>query len=281
MATSNSEPATFTNGGSSYHHCNGHINGDGTGLVNGDGPVKPVPAELPDGSEEGEPLVNGNNNPEHHRKKSHPIPSYGTHEEDAGGPRSRAHARIRTYADDERTRSFPRISRPVELMRSSYDCVVIGSGYGGGVAASRMARAGESVCVLERGDERWPGEYPTGAKEAFGQLHFSGDFAPSRFCDGVLVDGGNPTGMYHLIFGRGQNAVVCNGEWLIFAGPIELVRDADGIFSLAGLGGTSLMNANVFLEADADTLAMKVWPQQIREDPGCLDKCEVLACAHL
>lgn len=50
---------------------------------------------------------------------------------------------------------FPRISRPVELLRHSYDVVVIGSGYGGGVAASRMARGRQTVCVLERGKERW------------------------------------------------------------------------------------------------------------------------------
>lgn len=50
---------------------------------------------------------------------------------------------------------FPRISRPVELLRPDYDVVVIGSGYGGGVAASRMARGAQSVCVLERGKERW------------------------------------------------------------------------------------------------------------------------------
>lgn len=41
-----------------------------------------------------------------------------------------------------------------------------------------------------------------------------------------------------------------------------------------GLGGTSLMNANVFLEANHDALGMKAWPREIREDPGCLDKCE-------
>lgn len=35
------------------------------------------------------------------------------------------------------------------------------SGYGGAVAASRLARARQSVCLLERGKERWPGEYPT------------------------------------------------------------------------------------------------------------------------
>lgn len=33
-----------------------------------------------------------------------------------------------------------------------------------------------------------------------------------------------------------------------------------------GLGGTSLLNANVFLEADEDTLNMKEWPKEIREE---------------
>ena len=54
-----------------------------------------------------------------------------------------------------RPQKFPRLSKPVELLRPSYDTVVIGSGYGGGVAASRLARGGQSVCVLERGRERW------------------------------------------------------------------------------------------------------------------------------
>lgn len=50
---------------------------------------------------------------------------------------------------------FPRISRPVPMMRAEYDVVVVGSGYGGGVAASRMARGGKEVCVLELGKEKW------------------------------------------------------------------------------------------------------------------------------
>ncbi|KAL7816738.1 FAD/NAD(P)-binding domain-containing protein [Trichoderma gracile] len=142
-----------------------------------------------------------------------------------------------------RTTPFPRISKPVELLRDSYDCVVIGSGYGGSVAASRMARAGESVCLLERGEERWPGEYPTTTMEAMKQFRLTGDFTPSSF-GGVGVDSGNTTGMYHLFFGRDQSAIVGNG-----------------------LGGTSLINSNVFLEADEDVLRMGFWPPEIRNDP--------------
>jgi len=60
-----------------------------------------------------------------------------------------------TKPRESTSRRFPRISRPVELLRNTYDVVVIGSGYGGGVAASRMARGRQRVCVLERGKERW------------------------------------------------------------------------------------------------------------------------------
>ncbi|KUJ19631.1 FAD/NAD(P)-binding domain-containing protein [Mollisia scopiformis] len=174
-------------------------------------------------------------------EKSHQIPTFGPHEHEASGPQSRAHAKIKSYKDDPETRAFPRISQPVELLRNEYDCVVIGSGYGGGVAASRMARAGQSVCLLERGKERWPGEYPSGFIDAFKQLHVSGEFAPG-FLKGAMVEGGDPTGMYHLICGKGQNAFVGNG-----------------------LGGTSLLNANVFLEADDKTMKMDCWPKELRK----------------
>jgi choline dehydrogenase-like flavoprotein len=50
--------------------------------------------------------------------------------------------------------NYPLLSRPVDSMRTAYDVVVVGSGYGAGVAASRMARAGKSVAVLELGWER-------------------------------------------------------------------------------------------------------------------------------
>ncbi|XMA12769.1 hypothetical protein WAI453_005560 [Rhynchosporium graminicola] len=174
-------------------------------------------------------------------EKSHPIAAPGPHTSEPNGPQSHAHAKIRSYTDDPDTQKFPRISRPVELLRNSYDCIVIGSGYGGGVAASRMARAGQSVCLLERGKERWPGEYPSGFIDAFKNLHVSGEFAPG-FLKGAMVESGDPTGLYHLICGKGQNAFVGNG-----------------------LGGTSLLNANVFLETDSKTMKMPCWPKELRK----------------
>jgi hypothetical protein len=139
----------------------------------------------------------------------------------------------------------PRISRPVELLRNTYDVVVVGSGYGGGVAASRMIRAGQSVCLLERGKERWPGEYPSTLLPAAKDLHVSGS---SKF-----AQWGDPTGLYHLIVGEGQNAFVRNG-----------------------LGGTSLLNSNVYLKADDKTLSMHDWSNDLIK-PGALDPYYKLA----
>jgi cholesterol oxidase len=45
-------------------------------------------------------------------------------------------------------------------VRASYDAVVIGSGFGGAIAAFRLAQAGRSVAILEQG-RRWEkGEFP-------------------------------------------------------------------------------------------------------------------------
>jgi hypothetical protein len=102
-----------------------------------DGPSSPPYPKQQNGIEDSYPKITGN-------------PS-GIPDGQPGSTRSNRNA----YFYNNGQKKFPRISRPVELMRPSYDVVVIGSGYGGGVAASRMARGGQSVCLLEMGREKW------------------------------------------------------------------------------------------------------------------------------
>jgi choline dehydrogenase-like flavoprotein len=144
-------------------------------------------------------------------------------------------------------------------MRDSYDVVVIGSGYGGGVAASRMARGRQSVCVLEIGKERWPGEFPEELCEAIKEVHISGELAPGdrRGKEGLVLTSRDPTKLYHFIVGNGQNAFVGNG-----------------------LGGTSLLNANVFLKAHPKVLDMEIWPEELRGHDAW-EQCEQLIQCRL
>src|SRR5215510_13682128 len=105
--------------------------------------------------------------------------------------------------------------------------VVIGSGYGGGIAASRLARAGQKVVVLERGKEWRAGDFPTGPHEAAAQLQV--DSPAGRF--------GARTGLYDL-----RN----NAQVDVVVG--------------CGLGGTSLINASVSLEPAAAVFDDPRWP---------------------
>ena len=63
-----------------------------------------------------------------------------------------------------------------------YDVVIIGSGYGGAIAASRFARAGKKVCVLERGREFQPGDFPNSMWSARSEIQMMHPlFHPSSF----------------------------------------------------------------------------------------------------
>lgn len=126
-----------------------------------------------------------------------------------------------------------RLSSPIESMKPHYTVVVVGSGYGGGIAASRLARAGQSVCVLERGKEFQPGEYPNRQLEALRELQV----------DTPLGHDGSPTGLYDL-----------------------RVNEGISVFKGCGLGGTSLVNANVALRPEPRVFEDPRWPAAIRGD---------------
>ncbi len=53
-----------------------------------------------------------------------------------------------------------RLASSIGELKPHYQVVVVGSGYGGAVTAAGLAQRGESVCVLERGRELRPGDYP-------------------------------------------------------------------------------------------------------------------------
>lgn len=119
------------------------------------------------------------------------------------------------------------------MMRAEYDCVVIGSGYGGGVAASRSVRAGKEVCVLELGKEKHrksssqvfiyirlqhsnlkgiAGEYPVSWADAIPELHVSGNLG-AAFDSLKPISKGDKTDLYNLVLGEGQNAFVGHGGY--------------------------------------------------------------------
>ena len=126
-----------------------------------------------------------------------------------------------------------RLARPLEQLRPHYDVVVVGSGYGGGVAASRLARAGKRVAVLERGREFVTGEFPARFPDLRGEMQLTGK----------RMRLGSPTGLYDVRFGEDMHVLVG-----------------------CGLGGGSLINAGVALRPDARVFADPVWPDEIAGD---------------
>lgn len=115
--------------------------------------------------------------------------------------------------------------------KNSYEFVIVGSGYGGAITAARLALSGQvdasSVCLLERGRE-WPvGQFPDEVTEVL------------RAARNDL----NPGGLYEFLTYR----------------DISIIKGS-------GLGGTSLINANVAIVPDAGVFERGGWPAGIRMD---------------
>lgn len=125
------------------------------------------------------------------------------------------------------------LASPRAELKDYYDVVVIGSGYGGSIAACRLARAGKSVCVLERGAERAPGEYPNNAIAMLEQVQI----------DSPALRLGSRTALFDIRYNKDINVVVG-----------------------CGLGGTSQINAGICLRPDAAVFASESWPTELRNE---------------
>ena len=126
------------------------------------------------------------------------------------------------------------------------DVVVIGSGYGGSVAALRAAQHGARVLVLERGKEYLPGEFPDGLGVAFGHARL-------ERTDPVRVNG-YESGLFDIRVGKDIGALVGNA-----------------------LGGTSQINAGVVLRPDRRVFDKsgetgRLWPRSERR-PSQRSRC--------
>ena len=140
-----------------------------------------------------------------------------------------------------------RLSSGHSALEPAYDVVVVGSGYGGGVAASRLARAGQNVCVIEKGKEFLTGEFPSRLPEIRRELQLNG----------ARLRSGSPTGLFDFRLGADIHVLVG-----------------------CGLGGGSLINAGVALKPDARVFADSAWPGDVRSD-GLLELGFARAAAML
>ena len=109
-------------------------------------------------------------------------------------------------------------------MERAYDAIVVGSGFGGGIAACRLAEAGRRVCVLERGRRFGAEDFPD---------------RPEQAPDLLWHERVNPQGLF----------------------DVRLMKDVT-VITAAGVGGGSLVYANVQLRAPAEVFAHS-WPQAI------------------
>ena len=150
-----------------------------------------------------------------------------------------------------------RLSSPIQQLvgvpgTPHVDVAVIGSGYGASVCSLRLAEKMNRarICILERGREWIPGTFPDS---------YRGISSESRAAIAGKRRGqvDNPLGLYNLSFSEQINTL-----------------------SGSALGGTSLINANVALKADADVFCQPQWPRALR-DRRVLDPYYELAARQL
>lgn len=128
-----------------------------------------------------------------------------------------------------------------------FDVVIIGSGYGGAIAASELAGLSTpqnseggskepsrplKVCVLERGNEYLPGMFPSRLADLPEHVRFNTPNSPHP--------SGNRDGLFDIRVGSHLNTILANG-----------------------LGGGSLINAGVMIEPTPGTFDER-WPSGLQ-----------------
>ncbi|MGE5453086.1 MAG: alpha/beta fold hydrolase [Acidobacteriota bacterium] len=129
------------------------------------------------------------------------------------------------------------------------DVLIIGSGYGGAVAATELSRPAQGegasntgrVWLLERGRAYRPGDFPDRLASLAGHVRVS---TPQ-----LDTPRGNRMGLFDVRLGPDMQAVLGNG-----------------------LGGGSLINAGVMLWPSDEVMQAACWPEAIRQDPAALHR---------
>ncbi|KAK6139959.1 hypothetical protein DH2020_026335 [Rehmannia glutinosa] len=124
-----------------------------------------------------------------------------------------------------------------------FDAIVIGSGYGGSVAACRMSMAGFKVCLLEKGHKWEAQDFPTDCFKMMSAVRVENR--------NLGVDLGPKDALFQ----------VC-------------IQDDALAATACGLGGGSLINAGLVLPTTVRARRDPKWPKAWEED---WDRCEALA----
>ena len=145
------------------------------------------------------------------------------------------------------------LRQPERSVPYDFDILIVGSGYGASICAARLAMAKRSnvrLAVLERGREWVPGTFPD-----------------------TFLKGGRESRF--TLLGPRKNEI---------ANPVGLVNviqnDEVNVLSGNGLGGSSLINANVAIRPDVECFQQSAWPAALR-DRSVLDPYYDLASQEL
>lgn len=134
------------------------------------------------------------------------------------------------------------------MPQGDFDAIVVGSGFGGSINALRLSQAGKKVLVLERGKRYRPGDFPRDVRDVDKLFWRYPKKRGSR-------------GLYELHF----------------------FRDI-GVVTASGVGGGSLVYANIHIRPDPVVFEDERWPSEINRnslDPYYDKVAETLQVAPL